>query len=66
MFTIPTGIIIITVHIFSQSDEEQELVYAVPTITLKTMMKSQDEEKDESIYTCVREHCREGLTEADL
>lgn len=66
MFIIPTGIIIITVHNVSQSDEEQELVYAVPTITLKTLMKSQDEEKDESIYTCVREHCRESLTEADL
>lgn len=51
------------VHLFSQSDEEQDLVYAVPTITRR---KSRNAEEEESIYTCVRENWGEGVTEADL
>lgn len=51
MKTIP--IIIMIVHIFSQGDEEQDLVYAVPTITRR---KSHNAEEEESIYSCVREN----------
>lgn len=53
MLIIP--IIIIIVHIFSQSDEEQDLVYAVPAITRKKSVKSHNAEK-ESVYADVREH----------
>lgn len=59
-------IILIIVHIFSQSDEEQDLVYAVPTIIRRKSVKSHDAETDESIYTDVREHWGEGLTGANL
>lgn len=47
--------IVIIVHIFPQSveEEEQDLVYAVPVITRKKTVKSQDAEKEECFYTSV-------------
>lgn len=45
------------VHVFSQTSEEQDLVYAIPNIARRKSVRNDDTEKEErSIYSDVREY----------
>lgn len=49
------------VHIFTQTNEEQDLVYAVPNITQRKLARNNDAEKEGGgIYADVREYSGEA------
>lgn len=43
------------VHVFSQTSEEQDLVYAIPNIARRKSVRSVAEKEERSIYSDIRE-----------
>lgn len=49
-------LIIMIVHVLSQTSEEQDLVYTIPNIARRKPARNDDTEKEERIYSEAREY----------